>query len=243
MNLPRQECRGTFASNAQGRRYCFKTFSDYFTLRQLVALTTFSDLVGEARDKVLADAHAADLLDDPTPLSEGGNGAAAYADAVVTYLAFALSKLADRGFSICTWFTERDFTRPTFARQAIPMTWDFAELNTLLSGTGSFVGAVQWTAESMEGQGFGAKVASIVGIDAAKNSFPIRPVVISTDPPYYDNIGYADLSDFFYVWLKRSLTGVWPDLFRRLTSPKAEETIATPTNSSVEISRVGEGRS
>jgi len=228
MDLPRQECRGTFASNAQGRRYCFKTFADYFTPRQLLALTTFSDLVGEAREKALADARAAGMPDDATPLHAGGTGAAAYADAVATYLAFAISKLADRGSSICTWFTERDSTRPTFARQAIPMTWDYAELNTLLSGTGSFVGAVEWTAESLESQGNGGKQSLISNIDAAANSFPIRPIVVCTDPPYYDNIGYADLSDFFYVWLRRSLSNIWPDLFRRLTTPKLEELVATP---------------
>lgn len=228
MDLPRQGCRGTFASNAQGRRYCFKTFADYFTARQLVALTTFSDLIGKAREKTLADAQAADLNDDRSALHSGGAGAAAYADAVATYLTFALSKLADRGSSICTWFTERDSTRPTFARQAIPMTWDFAELNTLLNGTGSFAGAVQWTAESVEVLGVGGSKSGITNIDAAKNSFPIHSIVISTDPPYYDNIGYADLSDFFYVWLRRSLSGVWPDLFRRLTTPKDEELVATP---------------
>jgi len=182
MDLPRQECRGTFASNAQGQRYCFKTFADYFMPRQLVALTTFSDLVGGAREKVLADARAAGLPDDPTPLREGGTGITAYADAVATYLAFALSKLADRGSSICTWFTERDSTRPTFARQAIPMSWDFAELNTLLDGTGSFVGAVQWTAEAIEAKGFAGTIAAIAEIDAAKNSFSGCPVVIATDP-------------------------------------------------------------
>lgn len=228
MDLPLQECRGTFASNALGRRYCFKTFADYFTSRQLVALTTFADLVGEAREKVLADIQATGPIGNTAPLYSGGLGSTAYADAVATYLAFAHSKLADRGSSICTWFTERDSTRPTFARQGISMTWDFAELNTLLAGTGSFVGAVQWTAESIEVLGVGGAVGSISNIDAARNSFPVRPVVISTDPPYYDNIGYADLSDFFYVWLKRSLSEIWPELFRRLVTPKAEELIATP---------------
>ncbi len=209
-------------------QYGLKTFASLFTPRQLVALTTFSDLVTEAREQALAHARAANIPDDPRPLHEGGTGAEAYADALATYLAFALSKLADRGSSICTWFTERDSTRPTFARQAIAMSWDFAELNTLLDGTGSFASAVQWTAESVEAQGFGGKIASIGNIDAAKNSFPVRSVVISTDPPYYDNIGYADLSDFFYVWLRRSLAGIWPDLFRRLTTPKESELVATP---------------
>ncbi len=208
--------------------YGLRTWWHLFTSRQLVALTTFSDLVAEARERALTDAVAMGRDLDPTPLHKGGSGAIAYADAVATYLAFALSKLTDRGSSICTWFTERDSTRPTFARQAIPMTWDFAELNTLLSGTGSFHGAVVWTAESIQAQGIGGAIAAIGNIDAAKNSFPVRPIVISTDPPYYDNISYADLSDFFYVWLRRSLSAVWPDLFRRLITPKAEELVATP---------------
>jgi putative DNA methylase len=106
------------------------------------------------------------------------------------------------------------------------MTWDFAELNTLLDGTGSFAGAVSWTAESVAGQGVGGGKSGINMIDAAQNSFPVRPIAISTDPPYYDNIPYADLSDFFYVWLRQSLSGVWPDLFRRLTTPKDVELVA-----------------
>ena len=162
-------------------------------------------------------------------LAEGGAGARAYAEAVGVYLAFAISKLADRGSTICTWFTERDSTRNTFARQSIPMTWDYAELNTLLDGTGSFAGAITWTAESIEG--LSANGAPVVGAgsmaDAAAQSISAHKL-ISTDPPYYDNVGYADLSDFFYVWLRRALRPVFPDLFATLAVPKAEELVATP---------------
>ncbi|MDS4068648.1 MAG: transposase, partial [Candidatus Competibacter sp.] len=167
--------------------------------------------------------------DDETALVEGGSGATAYADAVGVYLAFAISKLADRGSSICTWFTERDSTRNTFARQSIPMTWDYAELNTLLGGTGSFAGAVSWTAESIEGvaAGYGANFGASDQIDATSQTISAGKV-ISTDPPYYDNIGYADLSDFFYIWLRRSLRPVFPDLFATMAVPKAEELVATP---------------
>ncbi len=198
--------------------YGLRGWGDLFTARQLVALTTFSDLVQEARGRVLADSLAA-----------GAEGAAAYADAVATYLAFALSKLADRGLTLCTWFTERDSTRNTFARQSLPMTWDYAELNTLLGGTGSFVGAVDWTAESIQGvaaglgSNFGVSRQGTAGIQNLSEG-----KVVSTDPPYYDNIGYADLSDFFYVWLRRSLQPVYPDLFATLAVPKAEELVATP---------------
>ena len=209
--------------------YGLTTFGDLFTDRQLVALTTFSDLVGEAMEHVRCDSEAAGLPDDGRPLGEGGTGAAAYAGAVAVYLAFSISKLADRGSSICTWFTERDSTRNTFARQSIPMTWDFAELNVLLDGTGSFLGAVEWTAESTDclvSTGDYARGAAHLA-DAVTHVLSADRV-ISADPPYYDNIGYADLSDFFYVWLRRSLRSVIPGLFSTMGVPKAEELVATP---------------
>ncbi len=209
--------------------YGLDIYGDLFTSRQLVALTTFSDLVQEARTQVLQAAQAAGLPTDPRGLDDGGRGAVAYADAVAVYLAFALSKLADRGSTICTWFTDRDSTRNTFARQSIPMTWDFAELNTLLAGTGSFAGAAEWTAESIEGVacGYGSTFGIAEQIDATVQSIS-RDKVVSTDPPYYDNIGYADLSDFFYVWLRRSLRIIFPSVFSTLATPKSEELIATP---------------
>jgi putative DNA methylase len=210
-------------------QYGLKTYGDLFTPRQLVALTTFSDLVAEAIDKCRQDAIAAGLPDDGIGLDAGGTGALAYAQAVGVYLAFAISKLADRGSSICTWFTERDSTRNTFARQSIPMTWDYAELNTLLGGTGSFVGAATWTAESIEGvaAGYGSSFGAAQQIDATSQPVSAGKVV-STDPPYYDNIGYADLSDFFYVWLRRTLRPIFPGLYATLAVPKAEELVATP---------------
>lgn len=215
--------------NFQTPAYGMTKLGDLFTPRQLVALTTFSDLVSEARAQALHDALAAGMPDDGRGLEAGGDGATAYAEAVAVYLAFALSKMADRGSSICTWFTERDSTRNTFARQAIPMTWDFAELNTLLGGTGSFVGAVGWTAESIEG--IVANNNNVPGFsfqsDAACNNIS-NIKIVSTDPPYYDNISYADLSDFFYVWLRRSLKPVLPSLFATMAVPKAEELVATP---------------
>ena len=200
-----------------------------FTNRQLVALTTFSDLVADAREEIRRDAAAASLPDDGVPLREGGEGATAYGEAVGVYLAFALSKLADRGSTICTWFTERDSTRNTFARQSIPMTWDYAELNTLLGGTGSFVGAVEWTSESAEGIASSSDAIAGIGeqADAAAQPKAFAPRVTSTDPPYYDNIAYADLSDFFYVWLRHSLRSTFPNLFDTLGSPKSEELVAS----------------
>ncbi len=206
--------------------YGLKSFGDLFTPRQLVALTTFSDLVGEARDRVRRDAATAGIAEDGIPISEGGSGAAAYADAVGVYLGFALSKLLDRSCSLVTWFPERDSTYHAFGRQAIPMSWDYAETNVLLDGTGSYSNAATWEAEVIE-MFIGRKSGFSVQSDAQQQSIS-QDKVISTDPPYYDNIGYADLSDFFYVWLRRSLRSILPTLFSTMAVPKSEELIANP---------------
>lgn len=207
--------------------YGLSTWGSLFTDRQLVALDTFAELTRECRATVLADAVKAGFADDSVGLADGGKGATAYSEAVAVYLAFALSKLADRGSSICTWFSERDSTRNTFARQSIPMTWDFAELNTLLNGTGSFMGAVNWTAESVDGLAFAdGRVAGRAEQANASAQQLSAGKVVSTDPPYYDNIAYADLSDFFYVWLRRALRDVYPGLFSTMAVPKAEELVA-----------------
>ena len=136
---PNVPSRGTWASNAQGRRYGFRTFGDYFTPRQLVALTTFSDLVGEATEQVRRDAVAVRHLNDGRPLRDGGTGATAYAEAVGVYLGLAVDRLSDRGSSISSWDSSRDSVRNTFGRQAIPMTWDYAESNLFSSSTGNWM--------------------------------------------------------------------------------------------------------
>lgn len=217
--------------------YGMKRYVDIFTARQLATLTTFSDLVGKARAEVLADAIAvgvndrAGLPDDPTSsgrLHSGSSGAAAYADAVATYLGLAVSKLADAQSSLARWKASMDQTIATFGRQALPMVWDYAESNAFSGGMAGDISATIKTMTRALGDLVPAGLGAIGNINAPANSFPVRPVVISTDPPYYDNIGYADLSDFFYVWLRRSLAEVWPELFRRLVTPKQEELVATP---------------
>ncbi len=302
---PETPSRGTWGGNAQGRRYGFWTFGDYFTPRQLVALTTFSDLVGEATARIRSDAEAAcstmsaatsrketatsrnetaargvqarhrqmarpgsrkglhgvqdaaeatagstpempatwtmtaglpdddhplpddhSLPDDDRPLRDGGTGAAAYAEAVSLYLALAVSKIANLGSSITSWMSDRGAFRETFARQAIPMMWDYAEANPFARVGGSLEtvlakGAMVIDALPAKGHGHSAQR------DAASQTTRSLAVV-STDPPYYDNIGYADLSDFFYVWLRRSMRPVFGDLFATLAVPKAEELVATP---------------
>ncbi len=207
--------------------YGMYTWGDAFTARQLVAVTTFSDLVKEAREKILTDASLAGLPVDGISLNDGGTGANAYADAVATYLAMAVDRLADRNSTICSWDVTRDSTRNTFARQAISMVWDFAEANPLSESTGNFYGAIDWVTEVVETSSCNAPGEG-KQCDATTSFNGIAHPLISTDPPYYDNIGYADLADFFYVWLRHSLQDIYPDLFKTVLVPKAQELVATP---------------
>lgn len=212
--------------------YGMKRYLDIFTPRQLLALTTFTDLVGDARSMVLSAAGVAGLSDDPTPLNDGGSGRTAYADAVATCLALTVTSLANSLSEVCTWDAGGPGwgtkVRNTFSRQALPMTWDFAEIGPFSGNSGSYDVNHEYIIKSISNIMNAGSYEDIYNLDAAKNNYPIRPIVISTDPPYYDNIGYADLSDFFYIWLKRSIAVIWPKLFRRLTTPKAEELVATP---------------
>ena len=207
--------------------YGMTKHQDLFTVRQLVALTTFSDLIQKAREKVLTDASIKGLPMDEIALEDGGTGTNAYADAVATYLAIAIDRLADRNSTICSWDVTRDSTRNTFARQAIPMVWDFAEANPLSESTGNFYGAIAWVAEVVEASSCNAP-GKAQQCDATTSINKIAHPLISTDPPYYDNIGTADLADFFYVWLRRSLQDIYPDLFKTVLVPKAQELVATP---------------
>jgi len=205
--------------------YGMTRHSDLFTNRQLVAMTTFSDLLSEAREKVLKDALAAQLTSGAR-LADGGAGAEAYADAVVTYLAMAISKLADWSSSICSWIPQIEGVTHTFPRHAIAMTWDYAEINPFSTSVGNFGSHVEWVAAGIEFLPAGPLQGLSSQSDAASRDY--SKVVVSTDPPYYDNIGYSDLSDFFYVWLRRSLRDIHPSLFASMLVPKAEELVANP---------------
>jgi putative DNA methylase len=207
--------------------YGMTKWSDLFTPRQLVALTTFSDLVLQARERVKLDAVAAGLLDDGRPLAAGGTAAVAYADGLAVYLAFVLSKTSDYNCELVPWYTKEDRPGHLFSKQAIPMVWDFAELNPLCEVGGAFVASTKIVADALGGCSDGSVPGRVRQIDAASLSTDSM-CVFSTDPPYYDNIGYADLSDYFYVWLRRTLKPVFPDLFATLAVPKAEELVATP---------------
>jgi putative DNA methylase len=212
--------------------YGLKTFGDLFTPRQLVALTTFSDLVAEARERIRADALQTGMADDGRGLDAGGSGATAYAEAVATYLAFAASRAYDYGCSIATWRPKDNAMRSGMSKQAIPMTWDFAEGNPFGESSAGFVECATVVSKVVatslaphSGSAGHALQRNAAG--AFPDGWATRPV-ISTDPPYYDNIGYADLSDFFYVCLRRILRQQFPNLFSTLAVPKAEELVATP---------------
>lgn len=204
--------------------YGMTRFGDLFTDRQLVALTTFSDLVGEAAERVRRDSIAAGLGEDRQPLRDGGQGAQAYSEAVATYLSCAVDYAANYWSQIAT--PADGFIRGTFARQAIPMTWDYAEAPPFGGTSGNWLGGVEWASKALDTlpARFGGLAQQA---DAAQQAVSAAKVV-STDPPYYDNIGYADLSDYFYVWLRRALRSAFPELFATLAVPKAEELVATP---------------
>ena len=206
--------------------YGLDTFEKLFTARQLTALTTFSDLVGEARERVLRDALASGMSEGER-LEGGGVGAAAYADAVAIYLGFAVSRLTDYSSALNTWASnpQMEILRNVFARQALPMAWDFAEGNPFASSSGSFSIMLKAVSEAVS-RAPANVMARVLQADAASRDF--QDAVISTDPPYYDNIGYSDLSDFFYVWLRRSLKDVYPSLFSTMLVPKTEELVANP---------------
>jgi putative DNA methylase len=215
-------------------RYGMTKHADLFTPRQLVALTTFCDLVSEAREKAIADAKvlrtadatAAGLPDDDVPLAEGGTGARAYGEAISVYLGMNVSRLANRSSSMCFWNTKCEKVEQVFARQAIPMNWDFTEGNPFSNSSGNFLGQLEYLTGVLENlvPNIPAKVnqhdATLISSD------DILPKIISTDPPYYDAVPYADLSDFFYVWLRRSMGSVYPTIFNTVLVPKVQEMVA-----------------
>ena len=199
-----------------------------FTKRQLLALTTFSNLVVEARDRVVQDALASGASAGRR-LFEEGTDAEAYGDAVATYLGTVISRLADLGNAFCRWEPNAECPRQLFARQTISMVWDFAEGNPFSSSSGSWKVLLSGTDRAFRSPAF-SQSTSLVGqarqgdcLDALNER-----ALVSTDPPYYDNIGYSDLSDFFYIWLRRSLREVHPELLSTVLVPKADELVANP---------------
>ncbi len=197
--------------------YGLTTVESLFTARQLTTLNMFVSGLDAIQREVQSDAEVAGL---------SRSDAADYAAAVITYLAFAISKLADWSSSICSWINQIEGVRNTFARQGIPMAWDFVEINPFSTSVGNYLNHVDWVAAGLEG--CGRLPAGVVEqYDARHRPIP-ADVVVSTDPPYYDNIGYADLSDFFYAWIRRGLQGLYPNLLATVATPKLDELTAIP---------------
>lgn len=212
--------------NFQPPVYGVNDFGDLFTKRQLIALTTFSELIRDVKQRIRKDACTAKFESDEIGLEQGGSGALAYAEAIGLYLAFAVDRVADYGSSFATWRPKDNAMRSTLASQAIPMAWDFAEGSPLASSSSGFLESVSVVARAVEflsPNAFGHASQA-----AAQSQAHCVRHVISTDPPYYDNISYGDLSDFFYVWLRHILRDTFPSLLATMAVPKAEELIAAP---------------
>ena len=206
-------------------RYGINKFSDLFTERQLIALNCFSDLLKKLLSKVEHDAIRNGYLDNKVSLQNRGSGAKAYAEAIALYLSFVIDKCADYNSSICTWNNSREIIRNTFGRQAIPMTWDFAETNILGTTSGSWESALDRTVNAIAS--FSAQKAGFAFQADARKQDISKNKIISTDPPYYDNIGYAELSDFFYVWLRHNVRDIYPEICGTFSTPKQDELIAS----------------
>ncbi len=207
--------------------YGLTTTESLFTDRQLVALSTFSDLLDELRPVVEEHARAAGLADDGDRLRDGGAGVVAYADAVITYLAFVLDRCADLWASLVTWNSTGQTLQHVFGRQAVPMIWDYAEANPFSDSSGNWIGQVTWVQKAVAGLPACGR-GTVRQADALSRMGEIPLPLVCTDPPYYDNVPYADLSDFFYVWLRHNLSEIWPEETATLLTPKNEEMIANP---------------
>ena len=205
--------------------YGFENTESLFSRRQLKALMTYVDLLPLAREKAYRDAVSAGMVDDKIKLSEGGKGATAYSEAVGVYLAFGIDRMTDVNNSLCRWSSSRAQTLGMFGRQAIPMVWDYAENNVFSEAAGDYkisLGSIVRVLRSA-----GAYDEGVAKQWDAQSDNGLRDIIVSTDPPYYDNIDYADLSDFFYAWMRRTLRDTYPELFRTMATPKAEELVAS----------------
>lgn len=207
--------------------YGMTTFQSLFNRRQQLALTTFSEMVVEVRDQIRGDAIRAGIADDATPLSKGGKGATAYAEAVSVYLTCAIGRAADYWNTLASWESGGEFVAHAFTKHALPIIWDYGEVNPLTDGGGTWVSALGWIGRVIE-----LLPASNRGhsrqLDAAKSTIPVSgSTVVSTDPPYYDNVPYSNLSDFFYIWMRPCLRDVFPDVFSTRQTPKSDELVAS----------------
>ncbi len=205
--------------------YGMDRIDQLFTNRQLITLGLFTDLVAEVREVILKDALDAGMADDNKSLEDGGLGARAYADALCLYLAIIISKTTDSNNSLCPWEPVAQCTRQLFGRQAISMMWDYGEANPLHDSSGGLLTNINGSIKAFDNFVIDPKPGKSTLADATSQEIS-RNKVVSTDPPYYDNVPYADLSDFFYVWLRKSLKPYFPDLFPTVAVPKTDELVA-----------------
>jgi putative DNA methylase len=208
--------------------YGLTKWSDLYTNRQLAALTTFAEVVRHSHERIEQDALAQGMSSDPRGVAQGGVGARAYAETVQTYLGFGVSRSADYWSSLCIWRSDPKNLGigHVFSEQKLSMVWDYAEANPFSESSGNWTMNLSWVAKVVDV--IGARIPGTASQNDAQTVSIAKDTIISTDPPYYDNVGYADLSDFFYVWLRASLREIYPDLFATLTTPKADELVATP---------------
>jgi putative DNA methylase len=207
--------------------YGLDTFDKLFTSRQLLAITTICNLIDEARNHIAEDAKSSGLSNDSLPLNSNGIGAQGYAEALSTYLALALDKMIARNNSLCPWEPAMGRLASAFGMQTISMKWDFAETNPFAGAGGDFLGSVMSLCEVLRGVN-ATLSAKVNQRDAMSQLLTDKRFIYSTDPPYYDNIGYSDLSDFFYIWLRRSIGNIHPQLFSTILTPKSQELVAAP---------------
>jgi putative DNA methylase len=189
--------------------YGIVNHTQLFTNRQLCVLVACSDLVAAAHRKAIAD--GADT---------------SRADAIATYLGLAIGRLANRCSSQSFWNPNRETVEQVFSRNALPMIWVYAEANPFSDSSGNFIGQIDYLAAALARVPAG--VAGYAQQLDATTPLPGPPAMVCTDPPYYDNVPYADLSDFFYVWLRRCVSAYVPELFSTILVPKERELIAEP---------------
>lgn len=196
------------------------TYTSIFVPRQLAGLCSITEKLGAIEDEVLSASKNTGMNDAD---------AREYSLAIRTFLSLAIDRCTDFNNSICRWSPSNQKVMNLFGRQAIPMVWDFAEANLLGNSVGAWITCCEYVAKCIETiPGSSTSTGVARQIDAAAGSNGISNLMVSTDPPYYDNIGYAALSDFFYVWLRKSIGKQYPELFDTMMVPKLAELTASP---------------
>lgn len=207
--------------------YGITKITDLFSDRQLQSINTFAEEIASIKETIYKDAVASGMKNDHIPLAEQGEGATAYSEAIAIYLAFIIDKLADRSSNLCGWDASRDGMRNTFGLTGMPMAWDYAEANPFSNSSGCFDNMVNWVCKCILNSPRADQPGSAAQFDAQVSS-GLKEIMVSTDPPYYSNVPYADFSDFFYIWMRKSLKGIYPSLFGTMQTPKTAELVADP---------------